>query len=570
MRSRRSAIRRMAVLFVLIELIVLSAASFLIYRYAERQEAQERASRQEAVFQGAEQIYSVLTAATQMLQNLESDSRLSQLAYHSYLNEYDRSRIILGLLDNLNNIVDLYPVVEMVRVCFPGDQMELSSKDGYERSAAYSPPSADETKLTEFLYYENGALKMRIMYPLITSVTGTEPDYLCEITFSEHFLDSLQFSFGDQTRSGAVVLLTSQEGTSVLMEEPSIPEVSAGILADKVRVTDGKDRYDILYQKVSHYPLTLAAWQPGDSISKTMTAMIISIGTIIALTGLLLVFVFWRADRSIARPIRQLMTAFDEVRQGDLSTRIRHEKADEFSYIYESFNSMTERTQHLVEDIREQHTLLENAELAQLQAQIDPHFLYNSFNIIKYMADGEEYEQITEFVSSLAEYYRFINKEVRQSIPLAAEVHHMETYVFIQQMRFESRIQADCGSLPETVAGFLVPKLILQPLVENCYKHGLHNKLEEGRIAVRYDLDGSQLIITVEDNGGEMTPEKLEAIRAHIYDTGSESISHALANTRRRLELAYGDPDLLTVEINEAQGLRVKLTFDTTRQIADL
>ena len=255
----------------------------------------------------------------------------------------------------------------------------------------------------------------------------------------------------------------------------------------------------------------------------------------------------------------------DQVRAGDLSTRIRHNKNDEFSLIYESFNNMSARTQQLIEDIKEQHVLLQNAELAQLQAQIDPHFLYNSFNMIKYMAEGEEYEQISETVSNLAEYYRFINKETRQAIPLQAEVRHMETYLYIQQLRFEGRIQLDDGQLPQQAAGFMVPKLILQPLVENCYKHGLKNKLQDGLIQIRYLIEGDRLTLSIADNGGEMTEEKLEEARRHMYDTDNQSISHALSNTRRRLELAFGDPDMIALSINEDQGLTVALRFDLTK-----
>ena len=571
MNHRSSVIKRMAVYFIMIELILLNVVSLLIYRYTVIQEKAETTSREEAAERSVEQIQTVLDAAMQMTQNLAVDSRLSQLAYHNYLNEYERSKIILGLINNLNNMRDLNPAIADVTLSFPDDDLELSSSSGYNNQGTYTPPAETEVKLTEFLYYDEGILRMRIVYPLITSVTGAQPDYACEVTFDQDFLDSYLISTGDNVRdNGSIVLLQPQKETQAIVYSNGNDKLSRQVGFGNSSIRIEGERYQAAYKKVTGYPITLAVWRRVTTLSRNMRITLFLIITLFILSLLLILFLLWRANRDVARPLRKLVSAFGKVSDGDLSTRIQHEKNDEFGYIYDSFNDMTGRNQQLIEDIKEQHHLLQNAELAQLQAQIDPHFLYNSFNIIKYMAAGEEYDQINEFVSLLAEYYRFINKEVRQAIPLAAEVRHMETYVNIQQMRFEGRIQADLGKLPEQAQNFMVPKLILQPLVENSYKHGLHNKLENGIITVSYNLVGDILTISVEDNGGEMTSEKLEEVKAHIYDTGSESISHALANTRRRLELAYGDPDLLEVSINEEQGLRVKLTLDITKEVTEL
>ena len=569
MNKRSSVVRRLAIYIVLIESFVLIVVGLLIYRYAWLQDQTESRAREATVEQGADQINDLIDAVSQMMQNLYVDSRISQLAYHSYLNEYDRSRIVLGLISNLNNMKDLNPVIENVKISFPGDELELSSEGGYNRWREYQPPSDQEIKLTEFLYYdgEKGTLKLRMAYPLITTVTGKAPDYACEVTLSRKFLEVYLQTFGSSLQNGAVVVLSAQDGSLQLAGD------NVGLLPEEDIKAFRKDlRFDgtalqLQYSRMEHYPITLAAWRQTGTLTHNMIMTLISIALVIMFTVLLLMLMLRHANRSIGRPLRKLMMAFEAVKGGDLSTHISHNRTDEFSYIYESFNEMTDQNRQLIEDIKEQHSLLQNAELAQLQAQIDPHFLYNSFNIIKYMADGEEYEQITEFVSSLAEYYRFINKETRQAIPLSAEVRHMETYVYIQQMRFESRIQVDEGKLPEEAAAYPVPKLILQPLIENCYKHGLKNKLADGVITITYHLEYNRLTITIEDNGGEMTEEKLEEIKAHLRDATPESISHALANTRRRLELAYGDPEMLNVGINQERGLIVRLWFDLTKKV---
>ena len=569
MQPRSSVIRRTAALIISIELVLLTVFAFLALRYGAIGDRNETAAREELLQSSAEQLHTVIDAAVRMAEDLAADDRMNQLAYHSYLSEYDRSRIVLGLINNLKNMQGLFPVVENIRILFPKEDMMLDSTSGYNNNKHYEPPSEAEIQLSTFMFYEDGALKLRIQYPLITAYSGTEPDYACEFSFSSEIIDSYLPAASAAEGSGACLLLQSQDG-AWFSQNPADETLASSL--DKFPETlkwEGK-RYQVQYAQVGEQPLTIAFWRSERNLSRSMTAMLVTLAAVVLLTGLLLLLLLYRANKDIALPLRRLINAFEQVRSGDLSTRIRHTRNDEFHQIYDSFNNMTERTEQLVEDIKEQHTLLQNAELAQLQAQIDPHFLYNSFNMIKYMAEGEEYEQISETVSNLAEYYRFINKETRQAIPLRAEVRHMETYLYIQQLRFEGRIELDDGQLPEEAANFMVPKLILQPLVENCYKHGLKNKLQDRLITVRYMIDGDHLVLCIADNGGEMTEEKLAEVRKHMYDTEAASISHALSNTRRRLELAFGDPDMVEVEINEENGLTVSLHFNLEQKLTDL
>lgn len=574
-----SAFKRLAVLFFLIELIVLVGVSLLLFRYAGIQEQADMEALDKVVVQSIQQIDEQIQSIYRLAENLSTDTRLSQIAYHMYPDEYERSRLVLGIIGNIRNISTLNTFIEDITVTFPAENLELGNIDGYNKWASYSFPDDAEFALSEYLFFSDGRLKIRIAHPLISRALGNEPDYECEVLFSQEFLYSHLTLFGENEQSGAMLILSDQKGNTLPVTEHETDPVTvharerlkvAGALSLREDVQIGQNRFSVSYEPAGKYPITLVTWRNINSLSANMTTTLISVFAVIFMTGAFFLLIILQANRSVARPIYQLRDAFKEVKNGDLSTRIRHNKNDEFHFIYDSFNEMTGRIEQLIRDIREQYNLLQNAELMQLQAQIDPHFLYNSFLVIKYMAGGEEYEQITEFVSALAEYYRFVNREIRQAIPLSAEVKHMETYVYIQQMRFESRIQVEEGSLPDKAGGFLVPKLILQPLVENCYTHGLQNKLNSGVIFISFGLEGKRLTIEISDNGGEMTEEKLEELRQRITETDDGSICHALANTRRRLELAYGAPDMLSLSIGPEGGLKVTMIFDITRDPSDL
>lgn len=575
--QKNSVFRKLIGMFLLIEGIVLVGMGLLIFHFARIQEEADQFGREEMAAQTIEQINEQIETVYNLADSLTNDSRLSRIAYHMYPDEYERSQIILGLLSSLRSTYELNASIREVQVAFPTEGISLSSTGEYDNDFVFE--QQDNHLLAGFLLHEDGQLKVRISYPLISDMIGNVPDYDCKVSFSDQYFQSVLTAFGEGDNQGALLIFTNQYNKHIPLAVSESGEVGGSLLEtidtiemDKrhsnIHIEDSE--YALLVNSSERYPITLIAWRNVDKLSENIIFTLICLSVLILITGALFVLIIVQANRHVARPIYQLMDAFDQVGKGRLSTRIHHEHHDEFAFIYDSFNSMTVQTEKLIEDIKEQHSLLQNAELMQLQAQIDPHFLYNSFNAIKYMANGEEYDQITEFVSALAQYYRFINKEVRQTIPLSSEVQHMETYLYIQQMRFEERIHVQVTGLPENADTILVPKLVLQPLVENCYNHGLKNKLGEGIISVEFSQVGRQLYIAVADNGDGMNQENLAELQKQITATDDRSVSHALANIRRRLELAYGERDMLTLSISTLGGLCVTLRFDLDKTSTNL
>lgn len=577
MKSRASVFKGLAGLFLLMEVVVLVVVSLLLLHYAQVQEDTERTAREETAAQVVKQFDEQIKAVYGLTESYTNDSRLSRIAYHMYPDEYERSKIILNLLDSINSSCEMNPFISDIQIMFPAEKIALSYSNKYDNQTEYRALAKE--MLTDSLVFEDGQLKVQIPHPLISGVLEQTPDYDCRISCSNSFFESALTVFGDSENQGAMLVVLNREGSIFFSAGAGDNEIDQfilnqiqddGISSLNEQVYLNGHRYALAHDSSQSYPITLITWRNVDTLSTNISFTLTSLVVVILLTVGMFIFFILQSNRRVARPIYKLMDAFEQVGKGKLDTRIHHSKKDEFDFIYDSFNSMTGRTEQLIENIKEQHNLLQNAELMQLQAQIDPHFLYNSFNIIKYMADGEEYKQITEFVSALAQYYRFINKETRQSIPLSAEVQHMETYLYIQQMRFEERIHVEVRGLTDEADNILVPKLILQPLVENCYNHGLKNTLSDGIIIITFSTKGRELFVSVEDNGREMNTEKLEKLKKEIQGTDDQAISHALANIRRRLELAYGEPDLLSLSIGEMGGLCVTLRFGLDKAPSNL
>lgn len=167
-------------------------------------------------------------------------------------------------------------------------------------------------------------------------------------------------------------------------------------------------RYQFVSETLSEYGTTLVAYRSDRWLDgPTVVGLVVMGGVILLVSGMFL-FMLIQTDTIVNKPLQKVVQAFEKVQEGDLSIRISHKYQDEFQYIYSAFNKTVERIQELIENVKEQGRLLQNAELMQLQSQINPHFLYNSFYLIRIMAKNESYEQITGFVTSLAKYYRFL------------------------------------------------------------------------------------------------------------------------------------------------------------------
>ncbi|MFD1905074.1 sensor histidine kinase [Paenibacillus rhizoplanae] len=200
---------------------------------------------------------------------------------------------------------------------------------------------------------------------------------------------------------------------------------------------------------------------------------------------------------------------------------------------------MAENTQILIEQVLLGEIEVKEAKLKQYQAQINPHFLYNCLNFIQSKASIEDYQAVTAMTLHLASYCRYIHKIEQLESSLQDELEFVEHYLHIVHLRkkeitFEFGVTAEAGR-------YRLPRMILQPLVENCIKHGIEPNLRPGIISITAEEVDSYLLITVKDNGIGMTEERLGAVRRHIEDNiiSNEQLGTGLRNVNQRLRLYF-------------------------------
>ena len=248
----------------------------------------------------------------------------------------------------------------------------------------------------------------------------------------------------------------------------------------------------------------------------------------------------------------------ETVEQGDVRTRLHPEGNDEIAQLMGGFDQMMDRIDHLMEERVEYARQIKHLELKALQAQINPHFLYNSLDLINCTAISRNVPEISRMVRSLGQFHRASLSHGREVIPLADEIRHAQLYVDIQNMRFDNRVRVE-WQLDEGAGQCQVIKIILQPLIENAMIHGIFEKPSKtGTIRVRTQRDGELLRITIEDDGAGME----EATRlANFSPTPSGNREteggYGVRNICDRLRIVYGEPYGLFCESAPGEGMQV-------------
>lgn len=304
------------------------------------------------------------------------------------------------------------------------------------------------------------------------------------------------------------------------------------------------------------YTRTSDLLQPLDRNREVFLASILAV----LLIGLVVIAVFYR---NFYRSVHRLRVKFHQVERGDFGVRIGSApgaESTEFDTLFSGFDHMVARTESLLDSLKTETDLRRNAELKQLQAQINPHFLYNSLFFIMSMAKSSP-EAVMRMSKHLAEYYRYLTKPSSGSVTLAAELeladHYLGIMALCKTMEYEIR-------LPEELRDRPIMPLLIQPIVENAIMHGIEERQGAHRVSITAVEYSSGAIITVANDGKGLTDEETARLAADIErdapPPGSRGVG--LWNINKRLKNAYGEAGGLHFESNEWGGLSVSLRID--------
>ncbi|MFA9465419.1 MAG: histidine kinase [Velocimicrobium sp.] len=260
---------------------------------------------------------------------------------------------------------------------------------------------------------------------------------------------------------------------------------------------------------------------------------------------------------TMTKPINDLAGAMKVVQEGNFDLQLKNSRKDEIGHLIDSFNFMIEKINTLIKEVYQEKIAQKNAELGALQAQINPHFLYNTLDSINWMLIEREEYDISEVVISLGDLMKYSIHGKNAFVTLEEELHYILSYLCIQKNRLEERLLYDI-EIPATMNEYFVPKLILQPLVENAILHGIEPKREGGRIWIRGCETKECILISVTDNGEGMKREELTKLTYEL-EKREEPESIGVRNVDRRIRLHYGDAYGLDIKSKWKEGTTITL-----------
>ena len=273
------------------------------------------------------------------------------------------------------------------------------------------------------------------------------------------------------------------------------------------------------------------------------------------------------ASRSVTRPIRQLCDMAKLLAKGDFSARTDTEAEDEIAVLTTSFNDMAGKIGNLVENIKTEQANLRMTETKLMQAQINPHFLYNTLDTIMWLAEGKQTEDVVSMVTWLSDFFRTTLSKGQDYITVEEEKNHIDSYLKIQHFRYQDILEYEID-IEEEIYDYMIPKLTLQPLVENALYHGIKLKRGMGKILIQGFQKGERLIFRVIDNGKGMDEKTLNELRKRI--AGLESASDGgfgLSNVNQRLQYYFGEEYGVFLESEENVGTEATIITGAKKNI---
>ncbi|REJ15958.1 MAG: sensor histidine kinase, partial [Paenibacillaceae bacterium] len=253
-----------------------------------------------------------------------------------------------------------------------------------------------------------------------------------------------------------------------------------------------------------------------------------------------------------------------QVGENNFKTLDHRDDQDEIGYLTYTYNSMLQRIDELVNKVQRSELLRKESAYKALQAQVKPHFLYNTLETIRMLAEANDDREVAELAYSFGQFMRYSLSSDHEQFRLSDEVRNIENYMKIQKTRLGSRltysisVEADIRQIP-------CPQFILQPLVENCIVHGLSTIRRKGAIAIRITDDHNRVRVEISDNGAGMPEQRLEEIRRllnnrlDIKEFSTQDSGLGIYNVSERIKTYYGEDSRLEVDSKPGEGTDFRL-----------
>ena len=360
-------------------------------------------------------------------------------------------------------------------------------------------------------------------------------------------------------------LLTENRGGLILDEQGNV--VYSGYRMDAPYKPDKetslnylKEHYVCIEKKIEDTKWNFCLYQPKEELEKSVWTLLLGNIPVLLLCLLLILLLGYFFSRKMVERLEQLTENMNQINLGLRKVTVVSQSKDEIGVLVRTFTRMMDEINKLISQVYEAKIKLQKTEMKALQAQINPHFLYNSLSIINWKALEADNEEISRITLALSTYYRTsLNKGETMTIA-ANEIRNIDAYLQIQLIMHDNSFQV-IKEIQEDALSYSVPKLILQPLVENAIEHGLDvSEKEEKWLKISVCKEKDALIMAVEDNGMGMSEEQAKSIITY------RSKGYGVRNVNDRITLLYGEEYHLRVKSRQGEGCRIEIVIPVNKE----
>ena len=378
---------------------------------------------------------------------------------------------------------------------------------------------------------------------------------------NERFFNSL-YDEGALSDGSTSVIISSDGAIINVTGDGALPDSFSGIVTERQgsKVVDiGGERQLIVYSASSENDWVYINITPEATILMGVRDIQSIILVIITLYAAFIVLLVTVLNRNVVKPVQRLSLALSDFASGRMEVSVAMDGDEEIRLLGKNFNNMVRKITALMEEVKAEEAAKNNARVRALSMQISPHFIYNTLNSIKWIAEMNKQENIRRMLQAMIAFLKGVSQN-NDFITLQEEIGLIENYLYIQKIRYMNfDVQYEIS--PDTLE-YVVGKLLLQPIVENAILHGIANE-QNGMIRISSALQDGALVLTVEDNG-----KGFDA--SGISEDGEDmELGHiGLANVSERIRLEYGEEYGMEVESRVGEGTRVTMSLPVVRNTA--
>lgn len=437
------------------------------------------------------------------------------------------------------------------------DRFSLAKPAGMSVLPAYTPS-----------YFRRGTGRVFSFVTPLYSLQMNRPSGVLMLEFDVDAFNREIATYSQNMHDHQVLIVTT--GGDVLFDSsgrdygkpyPFIAQLLAVTSDDPVATIDGErqivSRATTVAPDIRIFSL-ISEKQVTDAIDYAITRMIVYVALACIVTAFVLTLL---TTLVFSRRVNMITLAMRRIRTGDLSQRVNVRSHDEIGEIADGLNSMSDSLQEHIERVYAAEIRRKNAELKSLQAQMNPHFLYNALETIRMKSISSGDDEVGRMLYLLANLLRHSIKG-RSVLPLMDELGQAKRFLELYEIRFGGKLHAGFDIAPETQS-YSILKLLVQPIIENYIVHGFDARRDDNRINIRCALEGDDIVIGVWNNGKPIPPETLQTLRAQLGSVpGEPNGEHdgiGLVNASERIKLTYGESYGLVIDSSAVQGTSVVL-----------